>query len=76
MTLASLDRLDDHSGYLEGDAVDRFMTAFAIRFAAGSWCAGNFVDRFAVRGYTPDLDPSLPAQIARVREAGIEVIDR
>lgn len=67
--------LGDFTGYLEGEAVDRFLKAYGIRFAAGSWCAGNFVDRFATRGYTPDLDPSLPAQIARVRAAGIDGVE-
>lgn len=75
----SLDRLDrDYSGYLEGERVDRLFAEFDIRFAAGHWCAGEFFDRFCTVGYNsdrPDFDASVPAQIARVAEAGIAGIE-
>jgi len=65
-------------GYLEGDAVTEFFRAAEIGFAAGSWCAGQFADRFAPAGYNandPTFDNSMPAQIARVRAAGIDGIE-
>lgn len=73
--LATLsDRFD---GYLEGDAVDDFINTFEIKFAAGHWCAGEFFDRFCPVGYNSDkaFDNTLPAQIARVAEAGIRGIE-
>jgi xylose isomerase len=70
--------LADFSGYLEGDKVTDFLRTFEIRFAAGHWCAGMFADRFAPAGYDadkPDFDDSVPAQIARVRAAGIDGVE-
>jgi L-rhamnose isomerase len=73
--LSSLER--KFSGYLEGERVDQLLQDFGIRFAAGHWCAGEFFDRFCTVGYNSDtdFDASIPAQIARVREAGIEGIE-
>ena len=65
-------------GYLEGDTVTEFFRAAEIGFAAGSWCAGQFADRFAPSGYNandPTFDNSMPAQIGRVRAAGIDGIE-
>jgi xylose isomerase len=73
----SLAQLDRFSGYLEGPQVDALFETFGIRFAAGHWCAGEFFDRFCPVGYNSDagFDNSLPAQIARVAEAGIAGIE-
>ena len=73
---ASLAELEKkYAGYLEGDKVDRFFDEFGIKFAAGHWCAGDFVDRFASTGYNPDLDSSPAAQVERVAKAGIKGIE-
>jgi xylose isomerase len=72
--LAALD--SDFSGYLEGEQVDRLFAQFGIRFAAGHWCAGNFMDRFCTAGYAePGFDASIEAQMERVRAAGIDGIE-
>lgn len=74
--LASLDAR--YPGYIEGDQVDEFLKAAEIRFAAGHWCAGEFVDRFCPGGYNannPNFDPSEEAQVERVGKAGIEGIE-
>lgn len=73
-----LARLGEFDGYVEGKAVEELFHLFEIRFAAGHWCAGEFFDRFCPVGYNSDnpaFDPSVPAQIKRVREAGIEGIE-
>ncbi len=75
-TLASLDSV--YGGYLEGDLVDGFLAEFGIPFAAGHWCAGEFVDRFCPRGYNsddPGFDPSEEAQVARIAAAGIKGVE-
>ncbi len=51
---------------------------FHIRFAAGHWCAGEFFDRFCTVGYNSDrkdFDAGVPAQIARIAEAGIAGVE-
>jgi len=70
--LAKLDTV--YNGYIEGKKIERFFADFGIKFAAGHWAAGPFADRFASGGYTrPDeLDPSIFAQIKRVKAAGIK----
>ena len=79
MNLNALHEIDGrYGGYLEGLAVDAFLAEYGIRFAAGHWCAGEFFDRFCPAGYNSDnpaFDNSLPAQIRRVREAGIDGIE-
>ena len=79
MNLNALHEIDGrYGGYLEGPAVDAFLAEYGIRFAAGHWCAGEFFDRFCPAGYNSDnpaFDNSLPAQIRRVREAGIDGIE-
>lgn len=77
---ASPDRLAslpaDFAGYLERDRVDQLFETFGIRFAAGHWCAGDFFDRFCTAGYSgPGFDPSIGAQMRRVRAAGIAGIE-
>lgn len=67
-----------YDGYLEGAAIDGLFKDFDIRFAAGHWCAGEFFDRFCPGGYNANdasFDNSVPAQIARVAEAGIAGIE-
>src|SRR5438046_265380 len=72
--LASLD--SKYAGYLEGEQVDRLFADFGIRFAAGHWCAGNFMDRFCTAGYAEaGFDASIEAQMRRVRAAGIDGIE-
>ncbi len=74
--LAKLDK--DYRGYLKGDAVDALFKDFEIQFAAGHWCAGEFVDRFAAGGYNsndPNFDPGIIAQIDRVAKAKIKGIE-
>ena len=51
MRLDRLDLLDRFSGYLEGDKVDEFLELFGVKLGSGTWVAGDFVDRFMVRGY-------------------------
>lgn len=74
--LAKLD--NEFRGYLEGDAIQRFLAEFDINFSAGHWCAGEFFDRFCPVGYNsnnPDFDNSMSAQIERVKRAGIKGIE-
>ncbi|MEM4531964.1 MAG: hypothetical protein QXY39_08865, partial [Thermofilaceae archaeon] len=65
----------EYAGYLEGERLDRFFKEFGIKFAAGHWAAGDFLDRFATKGYWPELDSSIKAQMERVAKAGIEGIE-
>ena len=74
--LARLEK--EFRGYLKGDKLDAFFDAFAIPFAAGHWCAGDFADRFAPLGYNsndPKFDSGIIAQIERVAKAGIKGIE-
>jgi len=68
----------DYTGYLEGEAVDRFFEDFGIKFAAGHWAAGDFLDRFATRGYNsdnPDFKSDIISQLRRVKKAGIKGVE-
>ncbi len=65
-------------GYLEGEKLDDFFDTFGIKFAAGHWCAGDFLDRFATEGYMTNVrgfDSGITAQIERVAKAGIRGIE-
>jgi len=78
VTKKALKKLDTvYDGYLEGAKIDRLFKDFGIKFGAGHWAAGPFVDRFASGGYTEkdELDPSIYAQIKRVRKAGCDGIE-
>jgi len=79
VTAALLAKLDkDYKGYISGDRLDAFFEDFAIRFAAGHWCAGDFCDRFAPFGYNsdnPNFETGIFAQIKRVAAAGIRGIE-
>jgi len=71
----NLELLDSFPEYLEGDEVDRFFDTFQIKFAAGHWCAGDFVDRFASQGYSLVNSSDIIAQMERVAKAGIQGIE-
>lgn len=74
--LAKLEK--EYAGYLSGDKLDAFFDDFAIQFAAGHWCAGDFCDRFAPVGYNsndPNFDSGVIAQIKRVAAAGMRGIE-
>lgn len=79
VTAEKLEKLTTkYEGYLEGDRLDEFFREFAIKFAAGHWCAGEFADRFNPKGYNrhrPDFKDTIVDQIARVSQAGIEGIE-
>ncbi len=68
----------EYSGYLEGETVDRFFEDFGIRFAAGHWASGDFLDRFATKGYNSD-DPvfksDIISQLKRVKKAYIKGVE-
>ncbi len=69
---------EEYSGYLEGETVDSFLKDFGIKFAAGHWAAGDFLDRFATRGYNsddPDFKSDIISQLKRVKEAGIQGVE-
>ncbi|MEM2608058.1 MAG: sugar isomerase, partial [Thermoproteota archaeon] len=64
----------EYSGYLEGNSVNRFFEDFGIKFAAGHWSAGDFMDRFATRGYNsndPNFRSDIISQLKRIKQAGI-----
>ena len=67
----ALSKLDEFKGFLEGDAVDKFLESFDIKFGSGTWAAGGFSDRFMARGYFPDLPSDVLSRIERIRKAGI-----
>ena len=79
VTPANLGKLSTtFRGYLKGAKLDEFFKTFGIKFAAGHWAAGEFMDRFAPAGYNsdnPDFDPSVPAQLERIKEAGVEGVE-
>lgn len=64
-----------YPGYLKGGEIDRFFDEFGIDFAAGHWCAGDFLDRFATEGYFPELSSDIIDQIERVAKAEIKGIE-
>ncbi len=76
ITERGLKRLNqEFDGYLEGKAVEEFFQEFDIKFAAGHWCAGDFLDRFAVGGYHPHLKSDIISQLERVAAAGIQGVE-
>ncbi|MEM3745091.1 MAG: TIM barrel protein [Candidatus Bathyarchaeia archaeon] len=64
-----------YRGYLEGDLLNEFFKDFDIKFASGHWSAGDFMDRFATKGYFPELDSSIESQLRRIAKAGIEGVE-
>ncbi|MEW6203530.1 MAG: sugar phosphate isomerase/epimerase family protein [bacterium] len=78
VTKSNLETLEKkHKGYIKGAAVSEFFKDFGIRFAAGHWCAGDFLDRFATDGYAEEgtSDSGILAQMERVAAAEIEGIE-
>ena len=71
----TLKKLDEFTGFLDNDKVTDLFEAFEIKFAAGHWCAGDFVDRFATDGYGEALSSDILDQIPRVATAKIEGIE-
>ncbi|MCS7112238.1 MAG: sugar phosphate isomerase/epimerase [Ignisphaera sp.] len=67
----SLSRLDEFKGFLEGNAVNKFLEVFDIKFGSGTWAAGPFSDRFMGRGYSPELASDIISKLERIRKAGI-----
>lgn len=75
---AKLAQLSNYQGYLEGEELDAFMDEFAIPFAAGHWCAGEFADRFAPGGYNsndPTFETGVLAEMKRISAAKIKGIE-
>ncbi|MFA5645705.1 MAG: sugar phosphate isomerase/epimerase family protein [Candidatus Ratteibacteria bacterium] len=78
MKMISLEKLEQYRGvYLEGGAVTAFLDECNIKFAAGHWTAGDFIDRFATGGYQDktSFSSELEAQIERVAQAGVRGIE-
>ena len=76
ITKENLKKLEDYyTGYLEGEKVDEFFKDFEIKLAAGHWAAGDFLDRFATKGYWPELKSDIISQMERVSKAGIKGIE-
>ncbi|MHA1309814.1 MAG: sugar phosphate isomerase/epimerase family protein [Candidatus Helarchaeota archaeon] len=73
----NLKKLDKFKGYLNNDQVTELFKIFDIKFAAGHWCAGDFMDRFMTVGYNdPDkLSSDIISQIKRVADAKIVGIE-
>lgn len=58
--------------------IDEFFEDFGIRFAAGHWASGDFLDRFATRGYNinnPDFKSDIVSQLKRVKRARIKGVE-
>jgi len=76
---ANLSRLTTtFRGYLKGAKLDAFFKTFGIKFAAGHWAAGEFMDRFAPEGYNSDnpaFDAGILAQLERVKAAGVQGVE-
>jgi xylose isomerase len=71
LNLEALKLLGEFSGFLEGSVVDEFIDKFNIKLASGTWAAGNYYDRFMVKGYHEGLQSDIKSRIERVRRAGI-----
>ncbi|MEM2275821.1 MAG: TIM barrel protein, partial [Thermoproteota archaeon] len=68
----------EYSEYLEGDMINKFFEDFNIKFAAGHWSAGDFMDRFATRGYNsndPNFRSDIISQLRRIKQAGIKGVE-
>ncbi|MHA1265757.1 MAG: sugar phosphate isomerase/epimerase family protein [Candidatus Helarchaeota archaeon] len=70
-----LAKLEAFKGFLDNDRVTDLFKTFEIKFAAGHWCAGDFIDRFATNGYNEKLSSEILDQISRIAAAKIEGIE-
>ncbi|MFA6448372.1 MAG: TIM barrel protein [bacterium] len=78
ITKQNLETIDKkYKGYIQGPKVAEFFKEFGIRFAAGHWCAGDFLDRFATTGYAEcgECDSGIVPQMERVAAACCEGIE-
>jgi len=76
ITREKLSKLETYYvGYLEGEKLEEFIKDFDIKIAAGHWAAGDFMDRFATKGYFPELKSDIISQLERVYEAGIKGVE-
>ncbi|MBO3763448.1 MAG: TIM barrel protein [Candidatus Brockarchaeota archaeon] len=79
VTKNKLEKLNtEYSGYIEGEKIDKFFEDFGINFAAGHWAAGDFLDRFATKGYNsndPTFSNDIVSQLKRVKKAGIKGVE-
>lgn len=76
---------DDHIAYarslrppLDRAAAIEFLRRLDIKMSVGHWSAGDFVDRFAPRGYNSDnprFASDFEAQCRRAKAAGIDAIE-
>ncbi len=74
--LEQLEGLEErYPGFIKGEKIDEFFDEFGIKFAAGHWAAGDFMDRFATGGYNPSLPDDIFSQLQRVAEAGIKGVE-
>ncbi|MHA1269955.1 MAG: sugar phosphate isomerase/epimerase family protein [Candidatus Helarchaeota archaeon] len=73
----NIKKINEFKGYLDNDQVSKLFEVFDIKFAAGHWCAGDFIDRFMTNGYNdPDkLSSDIIPQIERVAAAKITGIE-
>ncbi|MHA1357189.1 MAG: sugar phosphate isomerase/epimerase family protein [Candidatus Helarchaeota archaeon] len=71
----TIKNLEKFKGYLDNDQVTELFKLFDIKFAAGHWCAGDFVDRFAINGYNKGLSSAILDQIPRIAAAKIQGIE-
>lgn len=75
----SLKKLEtEYTGYLEEEMISRFFDDFGIKFAAGHWSAGDFLDRFATTGYNsdnPEFKSNIISQLKRIKQAGIKGVE-
>ncbi|MEM2636755.1 MAG: sugar phosphate isomerase/epimerase family protein [Candidatus Korarchaeota archaeon] len=76
ITKSNLSKLEtEYKGYLEGETLLKFMEEFDIKFAAGHWCAGDFMDRFATNGYFPNIASDVHSQLERIHRAKIKGVE-
>ena len=71
----TLKKLENFKGFLDNIRVTELFKTFEIKFAAGHWAAGDFVDRFATTGYNLGMSSDILDQIPRVAAAKIEGIE-
>ncbi len=65
----------NYMGFITDEKIDQFFEEFEIKFAAGHWTAGDFVDRFATGGYDPSIKSDIFSQLERVKKAGVKGVE-